>query len=182
MEKMVEVVQENMSAAQDHQKKWYDKKARARQFFPGEQVLVLLPTSTQKLLAQWHGPYTVVERKGRVNYKVDMHNKKKRYRTLHINMLRKWHAPSTVCFAGEDREVDMEDDIPVWKEESSGTYALGQACRQMALHLALEIPLAGYMGREKTTRRLMQRFYWYKTWRTVNGVSCSKCWRTTQMS
>ena len=90
MEKMVEVVQENMSAAQDRQKKWYDKKARARQFSPGEQVLVLLPTSTQKLLAQWHGPYTVVQRKGRVNYKVDMHDKKKRYRMLHINMLRKW--------------------------------------------------------------------------------------------
>ena len=55
-----------------------------------------------------------------------MHNKKKRYHTLHINMLHKWHAPSTVCFAGEDREVDMEDDIPVWKEESSGTCVLGQ--------------------------------------------------------
>ena len=69
MEKMVEVVQENMSAAQDCQKKWYDKKARARQFSPGELAISM---STQKLLAQWHGPYTVVQRKGRVNYKVDM--------------------------------------------------------------------------------------------------------------
>ena len=102
--------------------------------------------STQKLLAQWHGPITVVQRKGRVNYKVDMHDKKRRYRTLHINMLRKWHAPSTVCFASEDREVDMEDDIPVWKEESSSTYALGQD---------------------------LEDSQW---------VSCSKCWRTTQMS
>ena len=35
-------------------------------------MLVLLPTSTSKLKAQWQGPYSVVARKGKVNYEVDV--------------------------------------------------------------------------------------------------------------
>ena len=117
LEKMVEVVQSNMTSAQERQKRWYDQKARTRQFVPREQVLVLLPTSTQKLLAQWHGPYRVVQRMGRVNYKVDMQDKKKRHRIFHVNMLRKWQVPTTsVCLAVEEDE-NMEDDVQVWKEE-----------------------------------------------------------------
>jgi len=38
----------------------------------GEEVLVLLPTSSNKLLAQWQGPYRVLHRVGKVNYEVYM--------------------------------------------------------------------------------------------------------------
>ena len=33
-----------------------------RKFQPGDQVMVLVPTSECKFLAKWHGPYEVVER------------------------------------------------------------------------------------------------------------------------
>ena len=52
--------------------RWYDVKARLREFKAGDPVLVLLPTSTNKLLAQWQGPYQVLERMGQVTYLVDM--------------------------------------------------------------------------------------------------------------
>ena len=52
--KMSELVQENLERAQATQKKWYDRTARAREFTPGDKVLVLLPN---KLRAQWQGPY-----------------------------------------------------------------------------------------------------------------------------
>ena len=37
---------------------------------------------------------------------------------------------------------------------------LPQACRKPVLELAHTIPLAGHMGRDKTARRVQQRFYW----------------------
>ena len=78
MAQMTELVQENLSKAQERQKTWYDKGTRVREFVPGDPVLVLLPTSSSKLLAQWQGPYQIVKRVGKVNYLVDMHDHRKR--------------------------------------------------------------------------------------------------------
>lgn len=50
---------------------------REREFNPGDQVLVLLPTSTNKLLARWQGPYKVLHHVGKVTYLVDMYNTRK---------------------------------------------------------------------------------------------------------
>ena len=41
-----DVVPDNLQITQANQKEWYDRQARNRQFRPGDQVLVLLPTST----------------------------------------------------------------------------------------------------------------------------------------
>ncbi|KAL4008578.1 hypothetical protein ACER0C_002430 [Sarotherodon galilaeus] len=60
LEKMAPLVQDNMKAAQKHQKTWYDQKARDRVFLPGQKVLLLLTTSDNKLLTKWHGPYEIV--------------------------------------------------------------------------------------------------------------------------
>lgn len=57
--RMTELVQENLGRVQKVQKNWYDRNARLREFEPGDSVLVLLPTSTSKLRAQWQGPYEV---------------------------------------------------------------------------------------------------------------------------
>ena len=58
LEKMTEHVKENLGKAQTQQKKWYDKQARMRTFKSGDQVLLLLPIPTSKLMAQWQGPYS----------------------------------------------------------------------------------------------------------------------------
>ena len=93
MMKMTELVKENLSNAQEKQKLWYDRAAHHREFTPKDQVLVLLPTATSKLLAQWQGPYQVPSQVGKVNYLVDMHDRKKRKRIFHVNMLRPWYVP-----------------------------------------------------------------------------------------
>ena len=90
---LTELVQENLTQTQRTQKAWYDRHARSREFQPGDQVLVLLPTSASKLLAEWQGPYPVLRRVGQVSYEVDMTDKKKRRRIFHINMLRSWVTP-----------------------------------------------------------------------------------------
>ena len=51
IEKMTSLVQQNMRKAQSNQKRWYDRTARERTLKSGDRVLVLLPTSTSKLLA-----------------------------------------------------------------------------------------------------------------------------------
>ena len=53
MGQMASLVEENMTKAQQTQARWYDQRARQRSFTPGQQVLLLLPTSENKLLALW---------------------------------------------------------------------------------------------------------------------------------
>ena len=102
-EKTADIVHNNVQQAQAQQKAWYDRTARQRKLKEGDQVLVLLPTSTSKLLAQWQGPYPVIKAVGKVNYLIDMHDQKKRKRVFHVNMLKEWHTPiSLSCFAVED--------------------------------------------------------------------------------
>ena len=78
LESTSNLVQRNMKQAQAQQKRWYDCTARQRVLQEGEKVLVLLPTSTSKLLAQWQGSYMIVKSVGKVNYMVDMVDRRKR--------------------------------------------------------------------------------------------------------
>ena len=71
LESMTELAAEHMREAQEKQKVWYDRNARMRELKPNDQVLILLPTSHNKLLAKWQGPYKVLRRLGKVNYEVD---------------------------------------------------------------------------------------------------------------
>ena len=113
---MSELVSENCKEAQMTQKRWYDQSARKREFMEGDQVLVLLPTVTNKLMAKWQGPYCVKAKVTPVTYEIDMSDKKKRQRIFHVNMLKGWNTPTTMCLAAE--EMEDGEEIPLWKEES----------------------------------------------------------------
>ena len=67
----------NMLDAQQSQKTWYDQKAQHRELQPGQKVLLLLPSSTSKLLAKWQGLYVVTRKMGPVTYEVHHPEKKK---------------------------------------------------------------------------------------------------------
>ena len=88
---------------------------------PGEEVLVLLPTSSNKLLAQWQGPYCVVCKVGKVSYEIDMPNKRKRRKVFHVNMLKNGtHQRLHACFWIVEEEIsepDEEESISIWKGE-----------------------------------------------------------------
>ena len=56
LEKTCELARENLLKSQEKQKTWYDCKAREQSFDQGDKVLVLLPSSTDKLSAEWQGP------------------------------------------------------------------------------------------------------------------------------
>ena len=50
LERTWEMAQEELERAQGRQKHYYDRRTKVRKFKPGDKVLVLLPTDTNKLL------------------------------------------------------------------------------------------------------------------------------------
>ena len=128
LEKMMDLVQVNMKKAQHQQKQWYDRSSCTREFEVGEEVLVLLPTATNKLFARWQGPYPVVKRVGKVNYQVDMFDRRKRHRTFHVNMLRKWHSPTDTAYTAEKTTEEETDEVPAWRYDKGdpNAYHVGE--------------------------------------------------------
>ncbi|KAL7871516.1 hypothetical protein SRHO_G00064990 [Serrasalmus rhombeus] len=84
------IVHEHMEEAQRAQQRAYNRPAQPREFQPGDHVLVLLPTTTCKFLATWQGPYTVREKVGPVNYRLDQSGRRKSQQVYHINLLKRW--------------------------------------------------------------------------------------------
>jgi len=102
----------NLKQAQQNQKRWYDKKARLRQYQSGQKVLLLLPSSTNKLLAKWQGPYTISRKMGPLTYEVHHPDKGKERQTYHVNLLKEWKEQAsveakTVLMV---RKVEVEDE------------------------------------------------------------------------
>ena len=116
---MKSLAHENQIESQRKQKTYYDRKARDRSFGEGDKVLVLLPSSSKKLAAEWQGPYMVRRPTGPVDYEIDMKGKSKRYRVFHVNMLREWHSPDQVTCEAFEAIVER-DDIPQCPVNSSG--------------------------------------------------------------
>lgn len=70
LEKYRENAMENLQRAQRSQKAWYDHCSCQREYKPGQKVLLLLPSSANKVRAQWQGPYTISRRVGPVTYEI----------------------------------------------------------------------------------------------------------------
>ena len=78
-------------------------------------MLVLLPTSTHKFQAKWQGPYTDMEKRGDVNYVIDMGNRRKRLQMFHVNMLRRWHEGKLSVYS-EETPDDEVNNIVLWNK------------------------------------------------------------------
>jgi len=107
LEETWKIVHEELGKAHKKQKFYYDKKAKVRKLEVGDNVLVLLPTDSNKLLMQWKGPYEIVSATGPNDYRVKMGESEK---TLHVNMLKKYltREPSgeTSTAKNDDRVID----------------------------------------------------------------------------
>ncbi|XP_049267363.1 uncharacterized protein LOC125756539 [Rhipicephalus sanguineus] len=123
LEDTCRLAKEELQKAKMVQKKHYDRKARPRQLSPGDKVLLLLPSETNKLILTWKGPFTVLERRNDVDYVIDLGS---RSTLFHINLLKKYeerppappHEASAVCQA-DDTESDELPCVPFQRKESS---------------------------------------------------------------
>ncbi|XP_041482248.1 uncharacterized protein LOC121429309 [Lytechinus variegatus] len=87
LESTCELARKELTKASTKYKTHFDVKAKERRFECGDQVLLLLPTSSNKLLMHWRGPYEVVKRVARNNYKLMVNGKEKTY---HANLLKRY--------------------------------------------------------------------------------------------
>ena len=105
----------NEEGSKSKQKYYYDRNTRKRNYKMGDKVLLLLPTSSNKLIAEWKGPYEIVRRLNKVDYVVRIYDKERVY---HINMLKPFYERQNLktpvtnvsyCAANEtDSSCDMK--------------------------------------------------------------------------
>ena len=102
--------------AKNRQKKFFDKKTKVREIEIGQRVLILLPTSNNKLLAEWKGPYKVLEKVSPVDYKVQINRKTEK--VYHIKMLKSYfEREQNACKQEREEAVQCLDVICSLSEE-----------------------------------------------------------------
>ena len=89
-------------------KSYFDLKSQTRNFSPGDEVLILLPDSTKKLLMGWRGPYKVIEKRNRVDYLIDEGGKQRLY---HVNLLKKYYRRSNDSLCNIDSPDPDYDNV-----------------------------------------------------------------------
>lgn len=79
---------------------------KGRSFRPGNEVLVLLPSNTSKLLVSWNGPYRILEKRGTAEYLADLPQRPK---VFHASILKQYHRRAQVqCVQDLDEEATLE--------------------------------------------------------------------------
>ena len=73
-------------------KQCFDKRAKARQYFSGDQVIALLPVPGSALQARYNGPYIVERKVGELDYIISTPKQRRRSRLCHVNMLKAYHS------------------------------------------------------------------------------------------
>ncbi|WP_353839212.1 hypothetical protein, partial [Acinetobacter baumannii] len=86
---------EVLKKARARQVKYYNRHAKDRELQVGDQVLLLLPSGTNKLDIAWRGPYRVTAKKSKTVYQVEVNG---RARYHHINLLKKYTDRPQTCF------------------------------------------------------------------------------------
>ena len=128
------LAREHLRESQLKNKVLFDKRARTRMLCPGDKVLILLPTSSHKLLLKWCGPYVVTARLSPVLYRVHVEDSDRIY---HINLLKEYHANSHDSENGDtySQLAGHSDDVEAVVEAACNSYT-PDVC--LALSLACE--------------------------------------------
>lgn len=123
------LAKESLANAQKGMKRKFDRKAVARSFTSGDEVLVLLPVPGSSLSARFFGPYVVKQKMSETDYMLYTPDRKRQTRVCHINMLKAYHA----------REKS---------EEKASEKTAGPAVSSVAISVEL-VPSSGISGADE---------------------------------
>ncbi len=132
-----EVAVVNASAATDASRSAFNKHKSVRELEVGGKVLLRVPGLCGSLEASWEGPYDVVERLSRVNYKV-CKGGVGRKRVVHSNITKRYvprpvNVNAACVVAEEDKEMhSMWHGKSVLKDEKSDGYDEESLCRALS--------------------------------------------------
>jgi hypothetical protein len=102
---MVQLLQQNLTKAQQRMKKYADAKRTERQFELGDFVYLKMKSYREsalgmknpvKLSPRWYGPFKVLQKVGQVSYKIQLPDKCKLHDTFHVSHLKKNTGPNAV--------------------------------------------------------------------------------------
>ena len=105
------IERERGECASKKRKKEFDKKTVERVLEEGDLVLCRVPGMTHKLEEAWHGPYPVVGKLNRVDYRVAVG--KGHHKVLHINNLKKYNVREEEVMRLAVIADDLSDDSDV---------------------------------------------------------------------
>ncbi|XP_063613940.1 uncharacterized protein LOC134787153 [Penaeus indicus] len=121
LQETCKLAQKELEKAGDSYQYYYDKRAREREVNVGDKVLLLLPTSHNKLLLQWQGPFEVVKKANRYNYVLNINGTERKY---HINMIKRYHERFVkVGDSRRNKDVERTDatcDVEVMRDVING--------------------------------------------------------------
>ena len=106
-----DVCKERGQKASGKRKEAFDKKAVERNLDVNDLVLCRVPGMVHKLQEAWHGPYPVLERTSKVDYRVNVG--RGRSRVLHVNNLKKYHEREEAVMRLAVVAENWEDDCDV---------------------------------------------------------------------
>ena len=102
------MLRERGKLASEKRKVGFDRKTVNRQLEEGDQVLCRVPGMSHKLEESWHGPYTVLEKVSRVDYRINLGRGRKK--VLHINNLKKFYVREEEVMRLAVVAEDCDDD------------------------------------------------------------------------
>ena len=121
MNEKVRLIRDRLNAAQDRQKSYADLKRRPEEFTVGEQVLLRVSPmrgvvrfgARGKLSPRFIGPYEVLERVGKVAYRLALPNSlEKVHDVFHVSQLKRYHAAATHVLDPESLDLDASLSYP----------------------------------------------------------------------
>ena len=116
-----EFANSNLSKSQRVMKDTYDIKSKQRSFQVGQRVLALIPIPGNPLTAKFSGPFSVEKKINDTTYVLATPDRRKKYQTCHINMLKAYHdreSPSP-CLAMVVEAVDRQEVEANWPSTNS---------------------------------------------------------------
>ena len=105
LEETAQLAAKYNEVAMDKYKTYFDARSCKRSFSVGDEVLIMLPDSSNKLLMAWQGPYKVLEKVNSVDYVLDVGGKSKLF---HVNLLKKYIRRAKVCLSSCDELTSVE--------------------------------------------------------------------------
>ena len=120
------IVEQKELEAKTRMKKSYDKRATLISFKPGDMVLMRIPQLQAKLQDTWDGPFEVLSQVSPVTYVIAVPNRRKRKKTVHVNMLKYWTTPDASVLSilllhdEEDEEIVStvkDDEHPLTEQQ-----------------------------------------------------------------
>ena len=104
---------EELRKQQVIQKRQFDYRAKDRNFKHEKLVLILLPTSDNKMLMQWRGPFNVLERVEGADYRIQVGYKQK---VFYANLLKRYLTAEPESAKGTRKTTDSTENKSEAKE------------------------------------------------------------------